>query len=140
MSDLLTPHETKAEAYFCPSCGAPVEVPTVLFGGPTPVICSACSWTGAHVQLAAYPFKHGFADDDAIVEAMATDLRNVLAKTAAQTYGSFLLKWGFLDQPIRAEQLGAYISAISRAVLKTVIETRRVIVEEKARERIRKSE
>lgn len=126
---------TSAEGYFCPSCGTPVEMPTVLFGNSTPITCSACDWSGAHTQLAVAPFKHGFSSDAEIAETMVKELRNLLAKTAGQTYGSFLMKWGFMDG-LSALQLASYLEAIARATVTAIFETRKQLVEEKARERI----
>ena len=138
MSEIVGAQQTAAQAYFCPKCGSPSLRQTSKFvteQNRLPVHCDACQWDGDQSQLAVAPFKHEFKSDDDIAQGMMTDLRNVLAKTAAVTYGRFLLKWGFLDQPISAVQLAHYMDSIARAVVKTIIETRKAMAEEKSRER-----
>lgn len=137
MTHILGPRETQASAYFCPSCGSPaVNVQSVtLHGGAMPASCDSCGWQGATTQLAVAPFKHGFANDEEIARTMSTELRNLLSKTAGQTYGRFLLKWGFMDEPVSALQLATYLDAIAKAVVRTIVQTRQQLLEEKARER-----
>lgn len=138
MTTIIGPTQTQAQATFCPKCFSPsikTQVITLSGGGGMPAHCTACGWTGASTDLVATQFKHEFKSDDEIAEVMQRDLRNLLSKTAAQTYGSFLLKWGFLDKPISAYQLATYLEAISKSVATTVIETRKKLVEEKAHER-----
>lgn len=138
MSEIIGPRETQAQAFFCPQCGSPVDtgkVSAVALGVAVPAFCPACGWHGETKDLAVAPFKHSFASDEDVAQSMTRELRNVLAKTAAQSYGSFLLKWGFLDQPITALQLSTYMDAIAKAVVRTIIETRKTLTEERARER-----
>ncbi len=136
MNDIIVGKQREDTAYFCPKCHNPVEVPTSLFGAPTPVTCGACDWSGVHLELAQSSFKHQFKSDDEIAQAMMVDLRNLLSKTAAVTYGSFLLKWGFLDKPIQSAQLGRYMMEIAKTVTATIIATRKTLAEETARARI----
>lgn len=136
MSDIIRGEQIESTAYFCPKCHNPVDIPMSIFSAPIEVRCAACDWSGTHLQLVQSSFKHEFKSDEEIAQSMMTDLRNLLAKSAASTYGRWLLKWGFLDQPVQAAQLGRYIMEIAKAVTKTVIELRKTIVEEKARERI----
>lgn len=131
---ITTGRETAGVAYFCPKCSNPVEIQSSLQGAPIPVQCGGCGWRGVHLELHAAPFKHEFRDDNEIADLMGKDLRTMLAQTAAQTYGRFLLKWGFLDQPIMPAQLGRYMTAIAKAVVTTVVETRKQMTEEKSRE------
>lgn len=134
MSDILIGAQTQAEAVFCPQCQSPVEVPVSLLSRPMDVACTACGWKGVHTQLAVVPFKHEFKSDEQIAEEMARDLRNILSKTAAVTYGSFLLKWGFLDQPISAYQFARYLEGIAKSAVVSITETRRFLIEEKTRD------
>src|SRR5688572_6352061 len=121
VADIISPHETEAAAWFCPKCSSPVDisVPGALAAGERAPVSCVCGWSGNHYQLVGTPFKHGFKSDDEIAQQMMLELRNLLAKTAAQTYGSFLLKWGFLDKPISALQLATYLEAIAKAVTRT---------------------
>ncbi len=134
MSEVIIGEKTEASASFCPSCGsASIEVKTIgilVPGRSAPAYCLACQWSGVESELVRTTFKHEFKSDDEIAQAMMTDLRNLLAKTAAASYGSFLLKWGFLDKPIKSEQLGRYIMEIAQATTRTIIETRKKMEEE----------
>ena len=135
MSEVIIGKETEASAAFCPKCGSSsIDAPLITFsGGSLPAKCTACGWAGASADLVQTSFKHEFKSDDEIAQAMMTDLRNLLAKTAAASYGSFLLKWGFLDKPIKAEQLGRYMMEIAKTTTRTIIETRKTLEEERAR-------
>ena len=139
MSEIVGAHQTQAQAYFCPQCGSPsivTPLTIVTENGGSPAECKACPWKGDRKDLAVAPFKHEFKSDEDIAQNMMRDLRNVLAKSAAVTYGKFLLKWGFLDQPISALQLARYMDSIAQAVVRTIIETRTAMAEEKSRERV----
>jgi hypothetical protein len=138
MNDIIVGKQREGVAYFCPKCHNPVDVQFQLgiVGAHLPVHCTACNWDGDQSELAQSSFKHEFKSDDEIAQAMMVDLRNLLSKTAAVTYGRFLLKWGFLDQPIRSEQLGRYMMEIAKTVTTAVIQTRKTLAEEAARERI----
>jgi hypothetical protein len=137
MSDIIVGEQRESTAVFCPKC----QSPSVTFLGSSlelqkrVVACGACGWGGTEDQLAQSTFKHEFKSDDEIAQAMMVDLRNLLAKNAAVTYGAFLSKWGFIDQPPSAVQLGRYMMEIAKATAKAVIELRKTLVEEKARER-----
>ena len=145
MTHILGPRETQTAAYFCPSCGSPsIELKSlgsVILGGEqsTPASCTACGWHGASSQLTAAPFKHQSGSEEEIARTISTDLRNLLAKTAATTYGRLLIKWGFLDQKPSALHLAMYLDAIAKATVKAVFETRKQIVEEQFGERARTS-
>lgn len=132
MTDIISPVETAAAAYFCPQCSTPVEVPVLLISNPVSVMCGGCGWTGDHTQLAATAFKHGFVSDSEIAETMVREVRNVLAKVAAKAYGSFLVKWGFIDGAHVHYQLATYLQAIAKATVTAIIETRKKLTEEKA--------
>lgn len=137
MTEIHSPKQTEATAYFCPKCHSPnVERSGLLVEGyDGDAECNSCKWSGRTSQLAQSTFKHGFQSDEEIASSMMRDLRNLLAKTVAHSYGKFLLKWGFLDQPISSLQLATYLEAIANAVVKTIVETRKKLVEEKTRDR-----
>jgi hypothetical protein len=138
MSETIIGQKTEASAFFCPQCSSPdVERRSLLVEGyDGDATCHSCKWTGKVSQLAKTNFKHGFKSDEEIAHAMMIDIRNLLAKTSAKAYGSFLIKWGFLDS-FSAAQLGRYMMDIATATSKAIIETRKALAEEKARERTR---
>lgn len=128
MSEVVGKSErTLDAAYFCPSCGSPTLESEHMVGAilapdaSTPVSCRACKWTGTRQELAAVPILHEFTGSEEMVRQMVLDLRRVLVKTFTPTFGPFLLKWGFLDQPVRTEQLGRYTVAVVSAVMRAVI-------------------
>jgi hypothetical protein len=140
MSEIIVGEQKESTAHFCPKCQTPIDLgqlgTVVLVGNAaTPVRCAACDWHGDLRQVLQTSFKHEFKSDDEIFAAMMVDLRNILAKNAATTYGRWLLKWGFLDQPVQSAQLGLYIMEIAKAVTTAVIQVRKAMVEEKARGR-----
>lgn len=135
MSEVIIGQKTEATAYFCPTCQSPVEVPAMLISNRQPVVCAGCGWDGFYDQLLQTTFKHEFKSDEAIAGQLVVEVRNLLAKHSAAIYGSFLLKWGFLDQPIQAAQLGRYIMEIAKATVTAIIQTRKTLAEEKARGR-----
>src|SRR3972149_5419964 len=116
MSEIVGAHQTQARPYFCPRCGSPSifsPLVVVVADGGNPAECRACPWKGDRKDLAGAPFKHEFQSDRDMAQSMMRTLRNVLAKSAAVPYGSFLLKWGFLAQPVSALQLGRYMDSIA---------------------------
>lgn len=139
MTGIHGSQQTDGTAYFCPKCHSPsVEVRTVgilTSDNSAPASCMSCRWSGFEKDLVQSAFKHEFKSDDEIADTMMRELRNLLSKTAAQSYGRFLLKWGFLDMPISGLQLAHYMDAIAKTVVRTIIETRKQLVEDKARER-----
>lgn len=137
MREIIVGEQRESTAYFCPECQSPsvTILGTSLTLAKRVAACGACGWGGTEDKLAQSTFKHEFKSDDEIAQAMMVDLRNLLAKTSATTYGAFLIKWGFMDQPMQAAQLGRYMMEIAKATAKAVIETRKAMAEEKARER-----
>lgn len=115
--------------YACPSCGSPSVKYSELGGDAS---CGACPWNGDSTKLIGVQFSHEFAGGrDEIIQRMMVDLRNTLASSAARSIGSFLLKWGFMDQPIKAQQLARYLAAVSRAMTVAIFVERKKMVEEK---------
>lgn len=135
MSEITRGTPTEGVAYFCPKCHSPsLRIPkTTILGSEQAGVaahCNACGWEGPPSELVKHLFKHEFQSEAEIAEMLMKDLRNVIAKTAAQTYGVFLMKWGFLDQPITAHQLAIYLEAIAKAIIPAVVAARQRIVEE----------
>lgn len=132
MSDIILGQKTKATAYFCPKCTNAVEVSTHLglAGAQLPVHCTGCGWDGDQSELAQASFSHEFKSPEEITKAMVNDLRNSLAKSSAVVYGRFLLKWGFMGEPIRAAELGRYLMNIASATVQAIIQTRAELMKE----------
>jgi hypothetical protein len=143
MTDISTGQETKAKVNFCPECGSPSISQTdslVLSGAAASihVSCEACEWVGTAADLLAVPFAHELGDDANILKVLMGELRVTMAKYCAVPLGGFLMKWGFLEQEhhqgqvvLNRQQLARYMTAISKAILTTVIEERRKMNEEK---------
>lgn len=135
MKGIFSGIETAATARFCPKCGGsnltvgPGDLLAVVPSGP--VKCS-CGWEGRTEELVVAQFKHGFADDEQILQNMMADLRNLLAKEFAKSFGAFLLKWGFIPEAVTPALLGRYVAAVAKATLSSVIEVRREIEREKS--------
>ena len=122
---------TKETVRFCPQCGSPAvsskETDAVLTSvDPSSDVftCSGCGWAGVRSDLVVTEFEHDFGGRDEIMNALMADLRGLLAKTFAKSFGSFLLKWGFLATPINPLHLARYTAAVARAVLTSVLEER----------------
>ena len=114
--------QDSSTAYFCPECGSPSLDLPLLTGGPA--TCKACKWTGKSQALLGLPFTHEHGTDESIALSLMSDLRVLLSKDLAVPFGRFLLKWGFLDNPIKPAQMGRYLAAIATAVIKTIVEER----------------
>lgn len=132
MNELILGQKTKGTAYFCPKCTNAVEISTHLglVGTQVPVHCGGCGWDGDQSELAQASFSHEFKSPEEISKAMVTDLRNVLAKSSAVVYGRFLLKWGFMGEPIRSAELGRYLMNIANATVQAIIQTRAELMRE----------
>lgn len=126
MTDIIGPRQTKAVARFCPKCHSPdlTTAGLLVEGAVHDATCNSCGWKGSERELAVAPFQHQFASDEEILQTMGRDLRNLIGKSS-MLYGSFLLKWGFLDKPVSGLQLATYIEAIANAIVPAVIEARR---------------
>jgi hypothetical protein len=137
MTDITAGNQKMSAARLCPKCGVPwsSSIPSIQETPRSPMKCSACGWEGPKSELVVVPFSHQFSGDAEMAETLMKDLRNLLASTAAKNYGAFLLKWGFMDAPPQAAQLSRYLVAIAKAATNAILETRRAIVEEEARER-----
>lgn len=122
---------TKETVRFCPQCSSSAVTSEK---GDTALVspdqssdifrCGGCGWAGVRSDLVVTEFEHDFGGPDEIMNALMTDLRGLLAKTFALSFGSFLLKWGFLVTPINPLHLARYTAAVARAVLTSVLEER----------------
>lgn len=124
---------TDTAVYMCPSCSSTfVELGEgTLSGTGATVQCRACPWAGSENELIAAAFQHNMGSHTDLTQALVNDLRLVLAKEFAASFGIFLLKWGFVESPVPPLLLGRYISAIAKAVLGAVIKERSLLEREK---------
>ena len=113
---------TKDSVYLCPTCQSPYLEKSALTGGTAK--CLACAWAGQADQLIEQEISHQFAGKDEIMVVFLRELSTMLAQTTAKPLGDMLVKWGFLQQPVKTETLVRYMRRISFAVGKAVIEER----------------
>jgi hypothetical protein len=139
MSEITTGKQFADAAFFCPKCGSASLEPgsaesVILAGDPlaAELKCRVCPWVGTKRDVAHVPIIHEFESENAIVEKMTTDLRNVIAHHAAVPLGRFLMNWGFIDRskPLK-DELTRYLSKMAAAMMTAIIEERRAIAEEK---------
>jgi hypothetical protein len=137
MTGIYSGKETSSVLKHCPGCGSPSieELPTGLVDSRTGeqhlrVRCTSCKWAGAREELVVQEFTHEMGSDEQVLQSMVNDLRNVLAKEFAKSFGSFLLKWGFISRNISAQELSRYVVAVARFTLAAIIETRQEIERE----------
>lgn len=127
---------SRAVAVFCPECGSASIAKAVAagvaidLGANTQYKCGSCSWEGPKSEVIAVPFSHAFGDDEGIIQAMMGDLRKVMAKTFAPTFLPFLLKWGFMEQPVDVKSATRWIAVVAHGVLTSVLEERKRVAEE----------
>jgi hypothetical protein len=137
MTEIHSGKETKAAVLLCPQCsGADIIYKTIAILDPAmeselPAWCGSCQWAGKKKDLIAHKFKHEMGSDEQILQSMVTDLRNLLAKEFAKSFGSFLLKWGFISTGVTPKDLSRYIVGIAQATMKAILETRQEIEKEK---------
>ena len=111
----------------CPKCSSPrVEYGSLSGARAT---CLSCGWVGLATELLSVVFSHEFSDKEDMIRRMVTDLRNVMAAGAAVPFARFLVKWGFLGQPVRPKELARYMKAAVAAMVTSVIEERGKIVD-----------
>lgn len=118
---------------FCPECGSPsLEISSPLIQDVRGSICTclSCEWSGREVDLLKMPVSHGFEGKDGIIRAMMNDMKNSLATTFTPVFGRFLLRWGFLTQPVSIAQVRRYTVAIAGAVIQAVIQERQKLENE----------
>lgn len=132
MTEIHSGAQTKAVAKFCPKCGGSDVTVTSSFSGQSASVKCACGWLGTVEELIVTQFKHGFANDEQILQQMVTDLRNLLAKEFAKTFGAFLRKWGFLPADVTPLYLSRYVVAVAKATMQAIIETRQEIEKERS--------
>lgn len=122
------------KAYFCPTCGSS----TVNYSriANSKAECTACGWSGGVADLAAVPFGHDFSSGEAALHQLMLDIRQFISAGFAVQFGRLLMKWGFLSaiSPGQGKILARYIGAASTALAKAIIDERRRIEEERAKE------
>ena len=133
MAELTTGKQYTDVVHFCPACGSPsLEMDdSLLVAVDSACSCKACSWEGKRSDLIATPIIHEFASSEETIKAMMGDLRTLLARNFVETFGRFLVKWGFLDRPINVQQLGRYTVAVATSVIQAVLEERQRSEKEK---------
>src|SRR6185369_14131342 len=96
----MTP--TKAQAYFCPSCGSASLFVHSIAGGDAH--CQTCPWTGPQSDLIVHHFEHDLGSNEAVMHMFLSEYKNVLAKNFATPLTVLLHKWGFFKgRPTPAE-------------------------------------
>lgn len=134
MTEIHSGQETKAVVRTCPQCSSTsIEEFNNILVGPNKdktARCHTCDWRGSAAELLSTPFKHEMGSDAQVLHSMVTDLRNVLAKEFAKSFGAFLLKWGFISAGITPKELSQYIVAIAKATMAAILETRQEIERE----------
>lgn len=98
--------------------------------------CVSCGWKGGISELVSTVIQHDLGSDERLLEVFATDLRNLFSKTAAKPLALFLRNWGFLPEVDPTQQvkfLARYMAAMSRAMVRSVIEEREKIEKETGR-------
>lgn len=134
MSGIYSGDETRAVVRVCPQCSSSsVEEFNNVLVGPNKdrtAKCHSCGWAGSVADLLSAPFKHEMGSDEQVLQSMVTDLRNVLAKEFAKSFGAFLLKWGFISAGVTPKELSQYIVAIAKATMTAILETRQEIERE----------
>jgi len=117
----------KEKALFCPACGGAAVARSPL---GALVRCNVCEWTGAEHELAALYFEHPFGSDDKIARAFFVDIRVLLSVQVALGFGRLLFRWGFFMNEIEPRMLARYLTAISRALTRAILEERAQIEKE----------
>lgn len=126
----------KSVAVFCPRCGSASIAKSAAMGSAidlgdsTSYLCGACKWEGPRSEVLAVPFTQGQGDDESIIRSMMGDLRTTLAQKFASAFLPFLLKWGFLSQPLDTKVVARYIAAVAAGILTSVLAERKKIAEE----------
>lgn len=123
-----------AAVYMCPQCSSTLldmHEGLLVAGSDGMVRCNACSWQGTENELLASAFQHNMGSHTDLTQALINDLRRVLSLTFAESFGAFLIKWGFVASPVTPLMLGRYVAAIAKAVLAAVIKERALIERER---------
>lgn len=128
------------QARVCPKCHGPAVDYSEMAGGEASCRNGACGWRGRREELVVIQFSHQFADQQEMLRHMSKDLRNTIARSAAQDFGRFLVKWGFLSQPLQPREMARYFAAMAVGIVKAIFEERQKILEETSGRRDAKSE
>lgn len=117
--------------YLCRECRSP----SVSFGQThgSKAVCRACGWEGIDSQLIAAPFVHDFLNDESAFIQLTLDLRNLLGAEAALPIVKFLDKWGFISTPFDPKEIGRYVAAAARGMLREIIKEREEVLKDGGR-------
>jgi len=134
---IRTGQETTARVLLCPKCSSTqVEHTTkgILSGTPDDnrASCMACTWVGTVEDCVLHTFKHELGSDDSLIQTMVQDLRNHIAVDLSRSMSRFLLKWGFITPGVKPQILSRYIVAAAQSVMRSIIETRQQLEQEKS--------
>jgi hypothetical protein len=117
-------------AFACPTCGSGALTLPTLAG--TDYICAACGWKGRDALI--IPVQ-GSGEES--FRSFSSEVLLVLAKYLALPLGKILVHWGFVPTDNAgkpsAHYLAQYLHAMSKAVVTALIEERKKIEIEKAR-------
>lgn len=127
-------------AHFCPQCGSAGVDFSLLEGGNA--TCRGCHWSGRKDDLLVVPFKHDFANDEALVVNLMGDMRLLLSGELGLPYLKFLIKWGFISTDLKnvagtldRKTFTRYLARIAQAILLSVLDERRKIEAESVQAR-----
>lgn len=72
------------------------------------------------------------SNEEQYLEAMVSDLRNIVAADMSKALGRFLLKWGFFSNGVQPAELSRYVVAVAAAMMRAILETRQEIEQERS--------
>lgn len=132
MTEIYSGQSTKASVKLCPKCGSSaITPPGTAFSPASQSTCGGCGWSGRADELVAARFEHELGSDEQVLQTMMTDLRNVLSKDFAKSFGAFLMKWGFISAAVTPKELSQYVVAVAKATMVAMLETRQEIEKER---------
>jgi len=128
---MATPPQQSDIASFCPQCGGALIESSPLSGDAS---CGACPWKGKASELLSVPFTHGMGGQNQIAEFFISDFKATIIRPFILPIGTFLVKWGFLDQKDSnfRTNLNRYITVVARGMIRLILEERAAIEKEKA--------
>jgi hypothetical protein len=76
---------------------------------------------------------HDFLNDESAFIQLTLDLRNLLGAEAALPIVKFLDKWGFISTPFDPKEIGRYVAAAARGMLREIIKEREEVLKDGGR-------
>ena len=120
--------EVVAKAYFCPRCHSPsVSYSQLESVASSPASCGACSWKGDKKDLVVTAYRHDMGAENEVLDRFVRDFRNLMGQTQISLpIAQWLNKWGFLpnDPKTQHKVLAKYVTAVSKAAITAILETR----------------